>query len=139
MQRQLSVLVVGLAHPNSNGSNRKFEALTCAPGDRVHLVREPKNKADPHAVAVYSPRGVQLGYVTAERAPWIGALIGRGEEVSAIFQSLGSTTAVIRVAIGGGEPVLPAPTSSAEPSAPSVQLEEQDWYPDFIPPDDAYL
>jgi hypothetical protein len=60
-------------------------------------------------------------------------MIGRGEEVGAIFQSAGTATAVIRVAIGGGDPVLPP--FSSPPAAPAVD-QEPDWYPDEIPPND---
>jgi len=55
--RQQSLIVVGLAHPNADGTNRQFISLTCAPGDRIHLVREPKNKRDPQAVAVFTDWG----------------------------------------------------------------------------------
>jgi Fe2+ transport system protein FeoA len=140
--RELSMVVVGLAYPNADRSNRKFEALLCVPGEPVELIREPKNKVDPHAVAVRSARGIQIGYLSGDRCQWIGGLIERGETVRAIFQSLASVTAVIRVAIGGQEPTLPAVVSSATPSpppAPPEEGEEPDWYPDFIPPDDAYF
>lgn len=66
--RQLSLHVVGAGHPNRRGGDRRFEILLCVPGEPVHLVLEPKNPADPQAVAVFSGRGVQIGYLTAERA-----------------------------------------------------------------------
>jgi hypothetical protein len=130
--RQLSLFVVGLQHANKSRGNRTFEAMVCVPGEPVHLVPEPKNKHDPQAVAVFSDRGIQFGYLSAERCGWIGGMIGRGEELRAIFQSAGTTTALIRVAIGGADPVLP-PSSSA-PAASAEQ--EADWYPDDVPPDD---
>lgn len=43
--------------------------MLCEPGDPIELCREPKNKHDKHAVAVFTDRGTQLGYLTAERAP----------------------------------------------------------------------
>lgn len=58
-------------------------------------------------MAVYSTRGVQLGYVTAERAPWIGKLIREGREVTALFQGLASFGGWARVAFDGEVPVLP--------------------------------
>lgn len=67
--RQLSLFVVGAGHPNKRGGDRRFEALLCAPGEPIELVPEPRNPADPNAVAVFSIRGVQIGYLTAERAP----------------------------------------------------------------------
>ncbi|MDB5684102.1 MAG: hypothetical protein JWM75_1800 [Sphingomonas bacterium] len=135
--RELSLAVVGLQHPNARGVARKFEAIVCVPGEPVHLVPETKNKHDPQAVAVFSDRGIQLGYLSAERCGWVGGMIGRGEEVRAIFQSAGTTTAVIRVAIGGADPVLPPPPIAlAAPLSPRDQ--EPEWYPDYAPPDDHF-
>ncbi|MDO7843483.1 HIRAN domain-containing protein [Sphingomonas immobilis] len=109
--RELSLAVVGLDHANSDKSrsNRRFEVALCAPGDPVELRREPKNKADRNAVAVFSERGIQLGYLTAERAPWIGGKLAAGEEVSAVFQERLAAVAVIRVRFGGAAPTLPPP------------------------------
>lgn len=108
-QRELSLAVVGIDYANADKakSNRRFELLQCEPGDPVELRREPKNPHDPNAVAVFSERGIQIGYLTAERAPWIGAKISAGEEAGAIFQALGSGAATIRIRFGGGSPTLP--------------------------------
>lgn len=106
--RELSLAVVGLAFPNPDKSDRRFEAELCAPGDPVALVREPKNRFDPRAVAVFSERGVQLGYLTAERCGWIGSQLARGAPIDAIFQEISGKAAIIRVCIGGGSPRLPA-------------------------------
>lgn len=108
--RELTLAVVGLAYPNPDRSrsNRLYEALFCVPGERVTLVPEPRNPHDANAVAVWSMRGVQLGYLTAERAPWIGARLRDGEEVAAVFQGLGEGVAYVRARFGGGEPTLPA-------------------------------
>lgn len=107
--RELSLAVVGLQFANSDRGkgNRRFEALLCKPGEPVELRPEPRNPADPRAVAVFSSRGVQLGYLTAERAPWIGAKIRAGVELHAVFQELGQGIAIIRVSLGGGRPTLP--------------------------------
>jgi hypothetical protein len=104
---ELSLAVVGLQYDNDNGSSRTLEARLCAPGAPVRLVREPKNRKDPRAVAVFSARGVQLGYVSAERCGWVGRKIEAGEHVEAIFQELGERIFVMRVRFGGGEPSLP--------------------------------
>lgn len=108
--RELTLAVVGLAFPNADKSrsNRRYEALLCAPGEPVTLIPEPRNPADPNAVAAFSARGVQLGYLTAERAPWIGARLRGGEEVAAVFQGLSRDVAYVRVRFGGGAPTLPA-------------------------------
>lgn len=45
--------------------------MLCAAGDLVELRPEPKNLYDENAIAIWSDRGVQLGYVSAEHAPLI--------------------------------------------------------------------
>ncbi|MFV3517306.1 HIRAN domain-containing protein, partial [Mycobacterium tuberculosis] len=67
--QELTLAVVGIDFPNTDGSNRRSEAMMTLPGESVELVPEPKNKHDSNAIAVISPRGIQLGYVNAERAP----------------------------------------------------------------------
>ena len=63
----MSLAVVGVGFANRDGSNRQFAIAECDPGEPVELRPEPKNKADERAVAVWSARGVQMGYLTAER------------------------------------------------------------------------
>jgi hypothetical protein len=129
-QRQLSLSVVGADYPNQRRSPaRRFEIELCKPGEPVELIPEPKNPADSRAVAVFSCRGVQLGYLTAERCGWIGGMLGRGREVRSVFQCKAPWGAVIRVAFDGDVPELP-PVKPTSPSDP------QDFYPDEIWPDD---
>jgi hypothetical protein len=130
-QRQLSLSVVGVDYPNRKrkGPGRRFEIELCKPGEAVELVPEPSNPADPRAVAVLSSRGVQLGYLTAERCGWIGAMLARGRKLQAVFQCKAQWGAVIRVAFDGESPALPAPKPS-DPQKP------QAFYPDEIWPDD---
>lgn len=101
----------------------------CEPGELVDLVPEPDNPADERAVAVYSARGVQIGYLTAERAPWIGSMLRSGRAVTAIFQQRTAWGALIRAAFDGADPALPE-------SVPPEPPEEQDFWPDYIPPDE---
>ncbi|WP_261295523.1 HIRAN domain-containing protein [Sphingomonas hylomeconis] len=63
--RELTLAVVGIEYPNADRarSNRRFEIELCAPGDPVELRREPKNVHDRFAVAVFSERGIQMGYL----------------------------------------------------------------------------
>jgi hypothetical protein len=112
-ERELTLAVVGIQYPNADKSNRRFEIELCAPGDPVDLRREPKNKYDKRAIAVFSERGIQIGYLTAERAPWIGAKLEGGEDWQAVFQGLEGRAAYIRIRFGGGAPVLPAPRQPA--------------------------
>lgn len=128
---QRSLAVVGADYPNKRGPTRRFEIEVCRPGEPVSLVREPRNRFDPRAVAVFSSREVQLGYLSAERCGWIGSMIEQGRPVSAVFQEKTPWGAAIRVAFDGEEPSLPEPRSSSENSDADTG-----FWPDYEPPDD---
>lgn len=121
---ELTLAVVGLQHANADKSDRRFEALLCAPGDPVHLVREPKNKHDRLAIAVWSERWVQLGYLQADRCALIGSKMASDTYV-AIFQGLERHSAYIRVRFGGDRPTPPP----ARPAPIAAALNE-DFAPD---------
>jgi hypothetical protein len=127
----ISLAVVGADYPNRRGPGRRFEIELCKPGDPVELRPEPKNPKDPRAIAVFSERGVQIGYLTAERCGRIGQLMSEGRELRSIFQEKTRSGAIIRVAFDGGEPQLPPSRSAAdEPGW------DPDFYPDEEPPED---
>ncbi len=128
--RELSLHVVGADHPNRGGGNRRFEILLCSAGEAVALVPEPRNPVDPNAVMVLSVRGVQIGYLTADRAAWIGGMLRGGREVMAVFQQATPMGAAIRVAFDGALPVVPraAPEAEADP--------EPEFWADEVPPDE---
>lgn len=135
--QELTLAVVGIDFPNADGSNRRSEALMTLPGEPVELLPEPRNRHDGNAIAVIGPRGVQLGYVNADRAPYIGGRISRGEEVTAIFQGIDGAAAFIRVRFGTGTPTLPPPSASPpappRPPRPARRAEPHDphaFYPD---------
>lgn len=121
MLSQITLPVRGVNFPNAKGPTRRFAVELQRPGDKVELRPEPKNPADPNAIAVYTADGIQMGYLPAERAPFVGLQLSRGH-VSAIFQGLNDFGAFVRIAFNGETPVLP-PVS--EPAAP-----DQDWWPD---------
>ena len=125
--KELSLAVVGLDFTNRDRSNRRNELANSRPGDQVDLLPEPRNPMDPRAVAVIGPRGVQLGYLTAERCGLIGRRIAAGEPFVAIFQEAKRAAAIIRVRFGGGRPTLPAPPVPATIDA--------DFFPDPDGPD----
>jgi hypothetical protein len=127
----LSLAVVGADYPNKKGPGRRFEIELCASGETVQLVPEPKNPADPRAVAVYSARAVQIGYLTAERCGWIGGLLADGRKISAIFQRKTSYGAVIRAAFDGEQPTLPKETDE-----PAIRGDADGFWPDPVYPDD---
>ncbi|WP_267386509.1 HIRAN domain-containing protein [Sphingomonas sp. GC_Shp_3] len=121
---------MGAQHPNAHkrAPTRRFAIDLCRPGDPVELRPEPKNPADEYAIAVHNREGMQMGYLTAERAPWIGAHIRSGREIICIFQESTQHGAVIRAAFDGIAPTLPAPRDPP-PAAP-------DFYPDEVYSDD---
>lgn len=120
--RELTLAVVGIDFANADGSNRRFAIALCRPGDPVELRPEPKNKHDSRAVAVFTDRGGQIGYLTAERCGLIGGKVRAGEEVAAVFQGVGDTAAFIRVRFGGGAPTLP-PQSPPPPQYPDFEAD----------------
>lgn len=135
--REFTLAIVGIDFPNDDRAktNRRSELMMIAPGAAMELRPEPRNKHDPHAIAVFSPAGVQVGYVTAERAPWIGARIRNGEEVTAIYQGLFEAAGYLRIRIGGGYPTLPPVAFAPErPRDPMAVIEAGDG---FWPDDDG--
>jgi len=129
------LLIVGADFPNKGKSpGRRFEIALCAPGDPLELRPEPDNPADEHAIAVYSERGVQLGYISSQRAVRIAQLFRQGHTITAIFQEATRFGAVARVSLDGTVPDLPSPTPGAE--VPVARFDpEPDWYPDEMWPD----
>lgn len=70
--------VVGGLYENEDGTSRQDETAKLRKGDPVELRREPDNPHDPAAVAVFSERGVQIGYLGEQRASWLGSKLDRG-------------------------------------------------------------
>lgn len=107
--KEFTLAIVGIDFPNTDRArtNRRSELMLLSPGDPLTLQPEPTNRFDPRAVAVFSPNGIQLGYVTAERAVLVGGRIRAGEEVAAIYQGLVGKAGYARVRFGGGAPTLP--------------------------------
>jgi hypothetical protein len=54
----------------------------------VLLVREPENPHDRMAVAVFSCRGIRVGYLRRDCAVWIGSKLDRGYDVRAIVRQV---------------------------------------------------
>ncbi|WP_354291142.1 HIRAN domain-containing protein [Sphingomonas sp. PvP055] len=125
--QQISLAIVGVQHPNKRGPSRRFDLALCRPGDPLELRPEPSNPHDPRAIAVFSERDVQLGYISAERASLIGKRIRDGGVV-AVFQEATHWGAIARVAFDGQAPALPAAR------IPFGGI--PDFYPDDIYPED---
>jgi hypothetical protein len=60
-------------------------------GDSLRLVREPTNKVDPRAVAVYDHAGQFLGYIPRVAHAQFYPLLGERDEIEAVV----SNTAII--------------------------------------------
>ena len=125
--RAMSLAIVGADFPNKRGPTRRFELRLCIPGEPVELRPEPKNPADEHAIAVYSVRGVQLGYIPSQRAVFVGKLMREGHNIAAIFQAEAPFGGWCRIAFDGETPVLPVQRD---------QEPEQDWWPDEMWPEE---
>lgn len=109
-----SLPACGECFDNEDGTSRQAELAECRPGEQVELVREPDNPHDPRAVAIFSRRGVRVGYLRRDRAVWIGSKIDRSYDVRAIVERVkgshlpGATLGlVLRVNMEGDEPELP--------------------------------
>ncbi|QUT08331.1 HIRAN domain-containing protein [Sphingobium phenoxybenzoativorans] len=96
----------------------------CKPGETMVMKREPKNPADSRAIGVYPLRGVQIGYVPAEQAQWIGQHLA---DIRAVFQRDDTFGAVIRVTFDGTIPTLPVEQGSARPRR--FRPRDDDWPP----------
>ena len=109
----------------------------CMAGENVYLIPEPENAFDARAIAVYSQRMVQIGYVKAERASRIGSLLGSADVV-AVFQKSSTFGAWVRVAFDGVPPILTdAMLADEEGGAQIAPLSHaDDFYPDAIWPEE---
>ncbi len=133
--QQLSVAIVGAQYPNANGGNRRSEIAFCDPGEPIELRPEPKNKFDEHAIAVFSARSFQIGYVASQRAVYLTRLLRAGHHLQAIFQEVAPWGAIGRIGIDC-EPSLPATSDQSEEEPGDVDVEPDEFFPDYIPPDD---
>lgn len=124
--RALSLAIVGIDYPNKRGPGRRFELEICRPGEAVELRPESDNQFDEHAIAIFSCRGIQLGYLASERAVLIGTLWRQGHATRAIFQALDAKVGWLRVAFDGAEPVLPAERQ------PTQVIDDSGFWPDPI-------
>lgn len=122
--RQLSIAIVGASYPNKGkGPTRRFGISLCEPGTPLALVPEPKNRHDEHAIAVYGPQDIQLGYLPSERAVYIGKMMREGHEVAAVFHYPTDFGGWMRVAFDGDVPALP-------PVSREPEQDDSGFFPD---------
>lgn len=135
-ERELSVAVVGAAYPNKDGGNRRTEITFCDPGQSLELRPEPRNKHDEHAIAVFSARQFQIGYVASERAVFLGGLLREGHTLHAVFQEVAPWGAIARIGVDGPPTDLPPPRDRrTQTSDEYSQVSSDDFFPDELPPD----
>lgn len=108
-----SLPACGEMYDNEDGTSRQAELAHCEVGEVVHLIREPDNPHDRMAVGVVSARGVRVGYLSRDRAVWVGSKIDRGYDVRAIVERIKGSHLdgamlgiVLRVNMEGEEPEL---------------------------------
>lgn len=127
MAPDITLPIVGVDYPNKRGPGRRFELEICRVGEVIELRPEPTNPADEYAIAVYSCRGIQLGYIPSVRAVRVSQLFKQGADIRAIYQGPLGKGGLIRVSFDGNDPCLPPPL----PIDP-----EPDFYPDEEYPDE---
>lgn len=127
----MSLAVVGIAYPNADGSNRRFEIELLAAGEPVDLVPEPTNEKDSSAVAVFARGGGQLGYLTAERCGRIGGLLRDGVKIRTVFQVQTPWGCWIRATFDGTEPIVDLNARAMKPQVPAGEGVDSDtgFYP----------
>lgn len=93
-----SAIVAGTGFQNSDGSRRaEIIRKYCSNGATVHLRREPDNKYDSNAIAVYleTPGFLgligkqlrQVGYIKSKRAAFLAQKLDHGEAISGTVAS----------------------------------------------------
>ncbi len=127
---ELTLAIVGIDFPNNDGSNRRSELMFSEIGEPMELRPDPKNKHDDLAVAVFSARRVQVGYITAERAPLVGARIRAGADVKAIYQGLVGGAGYVRVRFDGQDPTLPNKPDPLGSPGTADRSDDCGFYPD---------
>lgn len=75
---EFDVHVTGVTHQNRDGTNRQTILRRCSEGDAVVLKREPANRYDRNAIAVFTNEREQIGYVPAEQTSQIAPLMDAG-------------------------------------------------------------
>ena len=144
MLEELSLAIVGAGFDNARRrgkptGNRQTEILMSEPGEAVTLMPDHRNPHDANAIAVFSSRGVQMGYIVADRTSIIHKAWEAARDVRAVFQEAIVGGAAIRVAFDR-DPVLPPPRPADHvPEVRKMVGGSPDAWDgvDYIPPDDA--
>jgi len=101
--------IAGVTKKNDDGKPRQKALLKCRAGEVLYLKREPGNKYDINAIAVYRFTGDQLGYVRAETAEDLAPLLDSGAEYECVLTALTGGGDKIR---GANVWIQPAPRTA---------------------------
>ncbi|MFC3793337.1 hypothetical protein [Sphingobium agri] len=104
--QQSALAVIGADLPTARASNRRAEIAKCNPGDVLQIRREAGRRGGCRMVGVYSPRGIQIGYLVPQQAEQTAGLVAVAR---AIFQRPDTFGAVARINFDGRAPTLPQP------------------------------
>ncbi|MBX7482006.1 HIRAN domain-containing protein [Qipengyuania sp. 6D47A] len=80
--------VAGCQFENHDGSSRQEELRRCRAGEAVALTAEPDNPKHVGAIAVYSCRDIQIGYLRRRDAEWLTDQLMEGTGLSASIVSI---------------------------------------------------
>ncbi|MEC7983738.1 MAG: HIRAN domain-containing protein [Myxococcota bacterium] len=93
-ENEIYTKIVGVSFQNPNGSNRQ-EALHTLMGESLPLSltlrAEPENPHDPYAVAILSPKGVQLGYIRQSLSYSVSKMMEYGYQIQVDLITLTGT------------------------------------------------
>jgi MFS superfamily sulfate permease-like transporter len=85
--------VSGVTRQNDDGSDRQQILKRCRDGEKLDLVRDPKNPYDENAIRVCRKNGEQLGFISAETAEQLARKIDSGMKIEAEIANItGGTT-----------------------------------------------
>lgn len=79
MIKNVKLKVVGVTFTNEDGIDRQFTISKLNKGDNITLRREPHNKYDVNAIAVWSDIG-QVGYIAKDYSSIIAPMMDNGIE-----------------------------------------------------------
>jgi len=113
--REASLAIVGPDLTTSRAARRRAEIAACRPGEPLELKRRSGMRGGSRVVAVYSPRGIEIGYISPRDADRVAGLISI---TRAIFQNADTFGAIGRFTFDGSAPALPAPKSKTERREP---------------------
>ena len=80
--------VAGINKANESGIHRQNTIARCKAGEPILLVREPDNRYDGNAVALYRENGEQIGYLPREWAEEMAPRLDRGSPVTATITAI---------------------------------------------------